>query len=281
MGVRSGMACRLTLLGPPQLLDEQGRLIPIPAKAFALVAYILLTSGGAPASRASVRQFLWETPDTKTAATNLRKFLLRIRQRQKQFGFELILEERDHVRLAQSVEIDLARFLQITAAPGSDDLAALCDLYRGELLEGFVWEEPEVREWLEVQRIRLRDAFVSVVSNGLEAAGPSTDRMSLRIAARRLIEVEPYNETGHRALMRLFAEDGEPARVRDVYRNLEERLRVDLGVAAGCGDNRAPCTRCSARALRRASRLMRLPTQQLPSPWGRPRAIPTPISTEI
>ena len=46
------MACRLTLLGPPQLLDEQGRLIPIPAKAFALAAYILLTNGGAPTSRA-------------------------------------------------------------------------------------------------------------------------------------------------------------------------------------------------------------------------------------
>ena len=74
------MSCRLSLFGPPTLLDEQGRLIPVPAKTFALVAYILLlASGGAPASRASLRQFLWENSDAKTAATNLRKFLLRIR----------------------------------------------------------------------------------------------------------------------------------------------------------------------------------------------------------
>jgi DNA-binding SARP family transcriptional activator/TolB-like protein/Tfp pilus assembly protein PilF len=224
------MACRLKLLGPPQLLDDQGRLIPIPVKAFALVAYILLTSGGAPVSRASLRQFLWENPDTKTAATNLRKFLLRIRQRQKQFGFELVREERDHVRVALSVEIDLARFLQIGTIQSPADLAALCDVYRGELLEGLELEEADSREWLEVQRTKLRDAFVSAVSNWMEAADPNTDKMSSRIVARRLIEVEPYNETAHRALMRLFADDGEPARVRGVYRNLEERLRADLGV---------------------------------------------------
>ena len=104
------MACRLTLLGPPQLLDERGRVLPIPAKAFALAAFILL-SGGAPVSRSSLREFLWETPDSKIAATNLRKFLLRIRQRQQRFGFEFIVEDRDHIRLAEDVEVDLARLL--------------------------------------------------------------------------------------------------------------------------------------------------------------------------
>jgi tetratricopeptide (TPR) repeat protein len=54
--------------------------------------------------------------------------------------------------------------------------------------------------------------------------------MLLRAAARRLIEVDPYNETGHRMLMRLFAEDGERAQVREVYVNLQHRLRDDLGV---------------------------------------------------
>ncbi len=224
------MVCKLTLLGPPQLLNEQGRLIPIPAKAFALVAYILLTSGRAPASRAALRQFLWETPDAKTAATNLRKFLLRIRQRQKEYGFELIHEERDHIRLAKSVEIDLAEFQKISATVDPSDLAKLCDLYRGELLEGLQWDEAESGEWLQVQRTKLRDAFVSAVTTRLEPTAADADRISMRIAARRLIEVDPYNETSHRTLMRLFADDGEPARVRDVYRNLEERLSADLGV---------------------------------------------------
>src|SRR5882672_8916904 len=79
------MACRLTLFGPPRLLDDQGMLIPVPAKTFALIAYLLLANGGGPAGRGSLRQFLWENSDAKTAATNLRKFLLRIRQRQEAF----------------------------------------------------------------------------------------------------------------------------------------------------------------------------------------------------
>ena len=125
------------------------------------------------------------------------------------------------------LEIDLAHFQQIVAAQVPDDLVALCDLYRGELLEGS-WEEAEFGEWLESAH-EARDAFVSAVANWLEPTRPDADRVSLRIAARRLIEVDPYNEAGHRTLMRLFAEDGEPARVRDVYRNLEERLRPILG----------------------------------------------------
>ena len=54
--------------------------------------------------------------------------------------------------------------------------------------------------------------------------------MLLRVAARRLIEVDSYNETGHRTLMRLFAEVREPAHVKDVYLQPEKRLRYDLGV---------------------------------------------------
>jgi DNA-binding SARP family transcriptional activator len=225
------MTCSLKLLGSPQLLDGHGRLIPIPAKAFALVAYILLTGGGAPVARAAVRQFLWDTPDAKTAATNLRKFLLRIRERQKQFGFELVREERDHVALTQSVEIDLQGFLQISRGHSPADIVRLCDLYRGELLESCPGEEPAAREWLDIQRTKLRDAFIGATAAWIEASDATTDRMLLRVAARRLIEVDSYNEAAHRALMQLFLDSGEPARVIDVYRSLEDRLKTELGVA--------------------------------------------------
>ncbi len=77
-----------------------------------------------------------------------------------------------------------------------------------------VLEETEAREWLQVQRTKLRDVFISAVASRLEAAAPDADRMLLRVAARRLIEVDSYNETGHRTLMRLFAEEREPARVQ-------------------------------------------------------------------
>jgi len=224
------MQCRLSLFGPPRLLDEQGKLVPVPAKTFALCAFLLLDSAGAPAGRASLRQFLWEGASAKTAATNLRKFLLRVRKRQEEHGVELIRCERSHVELAPAVEADLAEFLVLVSEPGGADLVRLCSLYRGDLLEGVESEEAESREWLQLNRTKLRDAFISTVAGRLEPVTPDRDRMALRIAARRLIEVDLYNETGHRSLMRHFAEDGERARVREVYGNLERRLRDDLGV---------------------------------------------------
>jgi DNA-binding SARP family transcriptional activator/tetratricopeptide (TPR) repeat protein/TolB-like protein len=225
------MACQLSLFGSPRLLDDQGSLISVPAKTFVLIAYLVLGSRGGLATRSSLRQFLWDAPDSKAAASNLRKFLARITDRQTKGGFELIRSHRDHVELTDSVRIDLLEFLAIVAAPEAADLARICDVYCGDLLEGLELEEPECRDWVDTQRTNLRDAFVSAVASRLEDA--DEDKLSHRIAARRLVEVDPYNEPGHRTLMRLYAEDGEPARVQEFYRTLERRLRDDLNVEPG------------------------------------------------
>ncbi len=227
------MSCRLSLFGPPALLNHEGGPVPVPQKTFALAAYLLLAGGGAPVTRASLRRFLWPGADSKTAAANLRKFLLRVRERQERFGFELIRCENNHVMLTASATVDLAAFLKAVASPKTADLVWLCDTYRGDLLSGMEWEEweeTESAEWLGAQRTRLRDAFAGVIASRIEPIEPSADRIPLRVAARRLIEVDPYNETGHRALMLLFSEAGEPGRIDEIYRNLEQRLRRDLGV---------------------------------------------------
>lgn len=224
------MPCRLTLFGRPRLLDEHGRLIPIPSKMFALVAYLLLDSGGGPAGRSSLRQFMWENAEPKSAATNLRKFLQRVRERQEQFGIDLIESERTYVQLARSADIDLAHFLRIVSRQSPDSLLTLCNIYRGDLLEGLEWEDGEPAEWLQMHRSKLREAFVSAVASRLEDKECNADSVSVRTAARRLIEIDPYNEAGHRALMRLFAEEGEPARVREVFFSHQRRLQQELKV---------------------------------------------------
>lgn len=226
------MRCRLTLFGQPRLLDERQRLISVPAKTHALVAYLVMSRRDGPASRATLRELLWEDSDSKTAAANLRKFLSRIVERQQKSGFELIRNRRDHVELAESsVSIDLAEFQDVVARGGSKDLEALCNLYRGDLLEGIEWEGAEFRNWLHVQQTKLRDEFVSAVASRLEPFDVTADRIQVRVAAQRLREVDPYSEVAHRALMRLFAESGEPARVKEVYQSLQERLGQDLDVA--------------------------------------------------
>ncbi len=222
------MSCRLSLFGPPTLLDRRGRPVPAPAKTFALAVFLILSSSRAPAKRVSIRQFLWPSADPKTAAANLRKFLARVLERQQRFGFELIRCERGHVALAASAEIDLDLFLKTIAARNPEDLLALCEIYRGDLLEGMAWQELESSEWMEVQRTKLRDTFVGAVSRQLESGDDAIGPVQRRVAARKLIEVDPYNEKAHRTLMRLFSEEGEPARVHEIYRTLKQRLLDDL-----------------------------------------------------
>ncbi|MGH6926156.1 MAG: AfsR/SARP family transcriptional regulator, partial [Propylenella sp.] len=237
----------------------------MPEKAYALVAYLVLTSRGDPATRASLRPFLWEESDSKAAATNLRKFLSRVLERQRECGCEMILSRRDHVELAKSVEIDLTEFLKLVTHHSSADLVKLCDLYRGDLLEGYEWAGTDVQDWLSVQRAKLRDAFIGALVGRLEPLDPDADKMAIRIAARRLLEVDPYNEVGHRALMRLFAEEGEPARVRDVFQSLEARLQDELGVDPD------EATADLYRSL--------LPATGSPLSPSRPSVVPTPSAT--
>ncbi len=219
------------LFGQPRLLDDRQRPIAVPAKMFALLAYLVLTERAGPARRGTLRQLLWESSEPKAAAANLRKFLSRVTTRQEEDGFELIRNGRNHVELVSgSAFIDLVQFQKVVADRGLADLETLCDLYCGDLLEGIDWEGSDFQSWLQQQRTILRDAFVAAVASRLEPLDRKVDRVKIKVAARRLREVDPYNEIAHRTLMRLHAEDGEPARVRDVYESLKARLGEELNV---------------------------------------------------
>lgn len=170
-------------------------------------------------------------PTRRQRLQNLRKFLLRVRERQAEAGVEVITGDRNHTALADDLSVDVARFQELVSRKTGIDVAELCDVYRGDLLEGFDSDDAEFSSWLRTQRASLREAFIGAVASCFEPLEADSDKVTLRIAARRLLDVDPYNEVGHRALMRLFAEDGEPTRVRDVYRGLETKLRQDLGVA--------------------------------------------------
>src|SRR5688500_2832951 len=230
-GERIVMTVRLLLLGPPRLLDSEGKTVAIPEKAYALAAFLLLGCQGGYATRAQVRQFLWENADSRTGFANLRKLLARLRIRQEGAGFELVRINRGHVEWTPTVDSDVTRFQQLAAPELPCDLVELCDLYRGDLLEGVDFAETELRDWVQVQRTSLRSAWVAAVTARLEPVATAADRTAIRASARRLIEVDSFNEVAHRALMRLHAEESEPARVQDVYRSLEKRLREDLAVA--------------------------------------------------
>jgi pentatricopeptide repeat protein len=93
------------------------------------------------------------------------------------------------------------------------------------------------RPWLEEWRRRLADVRLS----GLEctaAASLGIGGAELPQAvncARRLVELAPFRETGHRILMEALARSGNVAEALRVYDRLRTSLREELGVAPGPG----------------------------------------------
>ncbi len=84
----------------------------------------------------------------------------------------------------------------------------------------------EVRQWLTGLHLRALEAYARA---GLGIGG--TELPAAVRAARRLIRLEPYRETGYRLLMQALAQEGNPAEGLRVYDDLRLRLGRDLGVA--------------------------------------------------
>jgi len=89
------------------------------------------------------------------------------------------------------------------------------------------------RPWLDEWRRRLEDVHLRGLECFAEARlglGGSTLSQAEE-CARRLIELAPYRETGHRILMEALARRGNAAEALLVYDRLRVLLREELGVA--------------------------------------------------
>ena len=136
--------------------------------------------------------------------------------------------------------IDVAEFeAQVAActnpleAPAA--ATAALDLYHGEFLAGVsVSDAPEFDEWLTLQRERLRlvlaqalqAALKGYVQNGAAATSPAAG-IAL---ARRLLELDPWNEDAHQALMALLARNGQRGAALSHYAVCRRVLADELGV---------------------------------------------------
>jgi len=107
-------------------------------------------------------------------------------------------------------------------------------------------DAPWVRErrgWLEDVRLRALecDGTASLSIGGSEAAAAERD-------ARRLLELAPYRESGHRLLMEALVRRGNSAEALLVYESLRIMLRNELGAVP------SPASRALHRQLLRSAR---------------------------
>jgi len=232
---------RIKLLGSPAaFLGSEPLSGFVSVKSRALLYYLAATEE--IHRRDALAALLWSDLPDATAKRNLRDILFNLRQ---MIGFYLTINrQKAGLNPDSPTTVDSQRFqrvlddfrgLQTPTAPASaaalQSLAQAVELHKGEFLDGFYAPDaPLFEEWMLSQRDHLRlelGQALELLANGYSA------RRSYQDAIRYAVHwsaLDPLQELPHRALMQLYAEDGNRSAALQQYRHLQKLLQEELGV---------------------------------------------------
>jgi len=220
----------LGLLGGFQLRLGGGARVLIPSKkAQALLAYLALQPRQ-PHFRDKLATLLWSEMAERQARHGLRQALVSLRRVFAKARTRPLLIEGDTVALDRStVDVDVAAFERLACRATRAALEQAVGLYRGELLEGLSIREAPFDQWLAGERSRLRELALDALTRLLaEQMKSRADEAAIQTASRLLL-LDPIQEIGHRALMRLYARQGRRGSALRQYRACVDLLERELG----------------------------------------------------
>lgn len=128
-----------------------------------------------------------------------------------------------------AVEVDVSTFEALLTRATRKARVDAVALYRGPLLEGLRVDEEPFDEWLRAERERLRALALTTLEELLEHPPTTGSRASLELALR-LVAIDPLRESGHRWLMRFYAEHGQASAALRQYEVCATALRRELRV---------------------------------------------------
>ncbi|MGH6858821.1 MAG: BTAD domain-containing putative transcriptional regulator, partial [Phyllobacterium sp.] len=226
---------KLTVFGEATV-SLGGQLVPrVPANFLRIIVYLLLENENNTVSRGKLSQILWSDTDQAHASMNLRQSLARIRKFQEQYGLNIIQGDATYVYLnlsqvkAELLRIDLLEYIEHMRQGDTESVLRLADIYNGDLLAHNESQHSDFDEWLDVKRVKLRDDLITMLLHLInQPMGVSIDEK--RQCARKLIEIDPYQEVGYRTLMQTASQLGLIAKVERTFRECAKKLRDDLDV---------------------------------------------------
>jgi len=185
-----------------------------------------------PVSREVILASVWEDTDPKVADADFRRARSELKKALSQPWLEhkdgrwwvtltYWLDVHEFERLADEGE-RLAKEGHIGAAAAA--IRQALELRTGQFLDDSYtnWAVSR-REALEVRRLDLLERLAEL-DIMLQQYDEAAD------CCHKLLDAEPYRESGHRGLMLCYAERGEPSRAMAQYRRCVETLRTELGV---------------------------------------------------
>lgn len=224
---------RLELFGGYRaLLDQQPLEGFVSNKVRALFAYLAVS--GKPQPRQVLAEMFWGDKSDTVANTNLRVALSNLRS----IVAPYVQIGRHEVSVAPGAPLvlDVAEFrrrMERNSPRGHEIDSSLIEealvLYQGDLLDGFMVRDAQsFDEWALWQRERLRLMALQGLQN---LSGHYTERGDYPKAlnfAHRLLELEPWQEEGHRQMMLLLALSGNRGAALAQYETCRRILASEL-----------------------------------------------------
>ena len=221
---------QLRTLGTIDLFDDSGArveaLLKRP-KRLALLAYMATARPDTSYRREKLLALFWPEMDEQRARGSLRQSIHVLRQ---QLGASAVTALGDEVlSLAPAaVHCDSVEFER---AVGENRLSDAVDLYGGDFLPGFFLDgAPDVDEWIESERTRLRRRAVEAAVSLADRAWTAGDYAECAQMARRAIGIMPADERAARHLIASLDRLGDRGAAIGAFDALAQQLHADFGV---------------------------------------------------
>jgi predicted ATPase/DNA-binding SARP family transcriptional activator len=230
----------LYFLGHPHLLLGNLPLVINRRAVLALLAYLTVNNRqiGQKYTRESLSALLWPDLTQFKAFTNLRHTLWEI---QKAFGPGWLVADRETIglRTDANIWVDVHQFESLLSESQAQSDVSLrvplltdsVKLYRHHFLAGFILKSaPTFEEWSLAKSDQLEHKLTQALTLLTEDYCLLGDAESAIPYARRLVTLDPLNESAHRLLMQVYFQAGQHNAALKQYQSFEQLLRKELGL---------------------------------------------------
>ena len=221
----AGNDLSLRLLGEMEVRRD-GERVPLPRsrKTRALLAYLVMA--GRSQRRDRLCAVLWDLPDDPRG--ELRWSLSKVRRIVDDPDRKRIVTDRESVSFDSSdVEIDLLRLYALEAEGldqvETEELERAARSFRGGFLEGLTLQNcPEFQAWRTAERERARRLHADILRQLVRRVSGEPEQAIRH--ARKLVLIDPDDESTHVGLIRLLAAAGRRQEAEEQYRLAEQHL---------------------------------------------------------
>lgn len=208
-------------------------------KVRALLAFMVVEADR-PQPRDSLAWLLWPDSSNRAALTNLRSTLANLRSviNDRDISPPQLVINRETIQFNKTSDywVDVSAFMALPAeilleTRQAERTEQALTLYRGDFLQGFsLKDSPPFEEWALLKREQINRRVIELLLRLASFYEQRCEFEKAQVHARKIVELEPWNEEAHQQLMRVLAAGGQRSSALTHFEICRRILAKELGV---------------------------------------------------